>query len=227
MERAPNSYYNLKLNAEQIAKNAHRGVVGGNWDKTREITMKYLKKAGLKKSHNLLDLGCGSFRNGIAIIDYLNNANYYGQDICPDLIKAGYEKELKPLGLDAKLPKKNLASNKSFALSKFKVKFDFVLAVSLFSHLPKEIFVDALVKLKPKMAKGGKAHMSFFLVDEDQPEGKKAWPEIRVNTYSDRDPFHYKWSQIEEICKEAGWKSVELGTDPGYPRKQQFAVFSV
>jgi SAM-dependent methyltransferase len=227
MDKAPNSYYKLKLTPEQIENNAHRGVVGGNWDLTQKLTFDYLKQAGLKKTNKVLDLGCGSFRNGVALIDYLNSANYFGLDICADLIKAGYDKELAPLGLDEKLPKKNLASNKSFSFTKFKnVKFNLVFSVSLFSHLPKDIFTDAMTKLKPRMAKGGKAHMSFFLVDEDQ-EGKKAWKDIRVNTYPDRDPFHYKWSEIEEICAESGWGKVELGTDPGYPRKQQFAVFSL
>lgn len=226
METKPNAYYNLKLTDEQIEKGAYRGVVGGNWEVTQKITIDYLIKNGLKKENVLLDLGCGPFRNGVAIINYLESGNYYGLDVSADLVKAGYEKEIKPLGLDVKFPKKNVVTNQSFSLGKFKdVNFDVMLAVSLFTHLPKEEFVLAMTKVREKMAPGGKAFVSLFLVDEKQ-EGSKVWSDIRVKTNPDSDPFHHKLSDVKEVCEKSGWSSVVVGEDPNYPRKQKFVIFT-
>ena len=48
------------------------------WKLKRDFQINFLKNAGLEPQHYLLDIGCGTLRGGIPLIDYLNVGNYTG-----------------------------------------------------------------------------------------------------------------------------------------------------
>ena len=78
----------------------HREIVGGLWEEIGELTFKFLKNnAKMTPDIKVLDLGCGCFRCGIRLIEFLNTNNYYGIDINRDLVKAGLV-ELKKHGFE-------------------------------------------------------------------------------------------------------------------------------
>lgn len=49
--------------------------IGGMAKEHGQWQLEFMKKQGLKKSHTLLDIGCGVLRGGRYFIDYLNKEN--------------------------------------------------------------------------------------------------------------------------------------------------------
>ena len=123
--------YDQQLTQEQINAGIHRDMVGGMWDEIGRLQFEFLRARGLKPNHRLLDIGCGCLRGGIHAIKYLEAGNYYGLDINRSLIEAG-RYELSLAGLDHK--SSHLALSDCFELSLFQQKFDYLLALSVFTH---------------------------------------------------------------------------------------------
>lgn len=51
------------------------------WQQAREFQFQFLLDQGLQKTDKLMDIGCGTLRGGIPMIEYLNIGNYYGMDL--------------------------------------------------------------------------------------------------------------------------------------------------
>ena len=51
------------------------------WKMKQDFQIKFLKENGLLPIHKFIDIGCGTLRGGIPLIQYLNIANYYGIDV--------------------------------------------------------------------------------------------------------------------------------------------------
>ena len=60
--------------------------------KAGEFQIKFLCQMGLQPDHKVLDLGCGTLRGGIPIIQYLNPGNYIGIDIRPIAIAKAHQR---------------------------------------------------------------------------------------------------------------------------------------
>ncbi len=118
----------------------HRGY-GGPWCRGRDHFNSLIRE-GLQPDDSVLDLGCGSLRVGIWLVQYLNPGRYYGVDShYPSLeVAASYEVPLH--GLSDKRPR--LLHSPSFELDHFKSKFDLVVAVAVFCHLTTEEQVAAI-----------------------------------------------------------------------------------
>ena len=96
---------------------------------------KLLANMGLRESHYLLDLGCGSLRAGRLFIPFLKKGHYFGIEPEQWLVEAGIENELGQDILRAKEP--HFSYNSDFNLMVFDRQFDFILAQSVFSHTSK------------------------------------------------------------------------------------------
>ena len=125
--------YGKELTKEDISNKVHRDFVGGLWSELGQLQFEFLKQFGLQSHHKLLDIGCGSLRGGIHFIKYLDRGNYYGLDINASLIEAA-KLEVKQELLEDKTP--HLLVDDQFSIDKFGEKFDFMLSISLFTHLP-------------------------------------------------------------------------------------------
>jgi len=95
--------------------------------------MDYLVSRGLRPSHRVLDLGCGSLRAGIWLIRYLENGNYFGVDAHLESLEAAVHYEIPLHGLERKNPRFLLSHQ--FEVSHFCVDFDWILAFALLIHL--------------------------------------------------------------------------------------------
>ena len=84
----------------------------------------------------MLDVGCGSLRGGRHFIEYLNEYNYYGTDLNPSLIEAGRTKELTR-EQNRKVRDSNFIASDNFDINFDCSDFDYGLALSVFTHLPK------------------------------------------------------------------------------------------
>lgn len=92
----------------------------------------FIKSVGLFPSHKFLDLGCGCLRGTLNLIDYLNDGNFYGADVSDGLIESA-EKRVINNGL-VNTPRLEVIED--FELDKvFSNKFDYILSVSLLTHL--------------------------------------------------------------------------------------------
>jgi SAM-dependent methyltransferase len=135
-EEFMDSYYDdlEKMDAE-VSAGRHREIIGGEWDAIGKHQYEFLVARGLKPGHRLLDLGCGSLRGGVHFVAFLDGGNYFGLDISKSLLDAGYDIEVKRLGLTHKLPRENLVCTPSFEMPLPDEYFDFILAQSVFTHI--------------------------------------------------------------------------------------------
>jgi len=213
--------YHRELTAEEIQAGEHRNFIGGMWEEIGQLQFEFLLKMGLNPHHKLLDIGCGSLRGGVHFVNYLESGRYHGTDINNSLIEAGKE-ELRLAGLEHK--KARLLVDDSFALHRFGEQFDFMVSISVFTHLPMNIIIRALVNAGKNLAPGGKYFASFFRAPSS------AWLESLshepggVVTHYDMDPFHYSVEEMEYMAELAGL-DVEIIGNWDHPRDQEMVVF--
>lgn len=215
-----NAYFK-ELSAEEIENKDHRRFVGGLWEELGELQLNFLLAAGMKPEHYLLDVGCGSLRGGVHYIKYLQQGHYYGLDINQSLIDAGHI-EVAEAGLTDKAP--NLLVDDKFSFEKFQRKFDYMVSVSVFTHLPLNIIVRCLSKARDSLAPNGVYYATFFEAPhsahieriQQQPGG--------ITTNYDADPFHYSAEELQFMAKIAGLELDIIG-DWNHPRNQRMAAF--
>lgn len=222
-----NSYYDEERVRQSVDTGQHRKEVGGMWEHIGQLQYEFLVANGLKPHHRLIDVGCGSLRGGVHFAAYLDAGNYYGIELNSALIEAGVERELKPLGLDQRVPKENLQVNGSFDFSQFNSRFDFALALSLFTHLPFNLIRTCLEHLAPHMADGADFFATVFETDSGEPAStpREHLPG-GITTYGDRDPYHYRREDIAYLAASSGWTAEWIG-DFDHPRQQQMIRFRV
>lgn len=73
------------------------------WEMKRRFQIDFLRGAGLLPHHRLLDLGCGTLRGGIPLIEYLAPGHYAGVEVRAEVLDEG-RRELAESGLAAKAP---------------------------------------------------------------------------------------------------------------------------
>jgi len=214
--------YNRQLSRDEIEAGIHRTMVGGMWDKIGPLQFDFLRARGLKPGHRFLDIGCGALRGGIHAIEYLERGNYYGLDMNQSLIEAG-RRELQIAGLEHKNPR--LALNDRFELGLFEQKFEYLLALSVFTHLFANHIIRCLAEVRKVLAPEGRFFATFFLA----PHSVHLAPIVHlpggIKTEYDRDPYHYSPDEIRAMAKLANL-SVEIIGDWDHPRAQQMLVFS-
>ncbi|MCT8161681.1 class I SAM-dependent methyltransferase [Pseudoruegeria sp. SHC-113] len=222
---AQNYYYDSELMEEIVARGDHRAVVGGLWDEMGKLQLSFLKSQGLKPADRLLDVGCGCLRGGTHYVRYLEAGNYYGIDLSPQLLAAGYDVEITQAGLQDKLPRENLRQTEAFDATGFRVRFDMAVAVSVFTHLPLNNLRVALHNLGPVMKPGGRFFASFFIVQphEDLFQAIRQ-PGCDVVTFPDKDPFHYYRRDLVHFARGQGWE-LENVQSWEHPRNQKMVCF--
>lgn len=217
--------YAFTLNDDQIAAHNHRRAVGRLWERMGKHQYKFLVEQGLTSDSFLLDVGCGSLRGGIHFVRHLDAGHYYGIDVNGSLIKAGLDYEIPQAGLEDKLPRTNLRVTDRFECD-FGVTFDFILAQSVFSHLPLNHIRLCLHKLLDATAPGSRFFATFPEIPESWPLDKPAPRATAGSTYPEKDPYHYRSSDLEWVANSVGsWTYRYIG-DWGHPRGQRMAEFT-
>lgn len=218
--------YEKQLTPEEVRLGAHRDIIGGMWEEIGVLQADFLIAQGLRPDMRFLDVGCGSLRGGVHFIKYLNAGNYYGMDMNQSLIDAGYNVELPKAGLQEKLPLENLLCDDKFLATKFDMKFDMALALSVFTHLPLNHIRLCLIALADAMRAGASFYATVFVCPDSD-----AWEQTVVHepggivTYPAKDPYHYKVSDFEWLVSELPWSFEYIG-DWNHPRNQKVIRFS-
>ena len=127
---------NPKINVDVLAE-SHHFQYGGAWLKGRD-QFDHLVEQGLKPWHKFLELGCGTLRASLWIIEYLEPGNFYCIEANAESLRAGVQYELRLHGLLPKDPQ--LVWDGNFNLSRvtspgLDVDFDYAFAFSVFIHI--------------------------------------------------------------------------------------------
>ncbi len=74
-----------------------------HWQAQRDVQLGFLVARGLRPTHHLLDIGCGTLRGGIPLIRFLEPGHYYGIEVRREVLEQGRE-ELREQQLEQKVP---------------------------------------------------------------------------------------------------------------------------
>ena len=114
---------------------------GKRWKMKRDFQIKFLRDMGLKYENYLLEIGCGTLRGGLPIIQYLEKGHYFGIEVREKVLKEA-RKELKEASLEGKNPELLLSP----VITELTInrKFDYLWAFSVLIHMNDEILKDTL-----------------------------------------------------------------------------------
>ncbi len=218
--RGVNNYWQ-QLDSDDIARNEHRGFIGGLWDELGQFQFEYLVDRGLQPGHHLLDVGCGALRGGLHFVRYLEPGHYCGLDVNASLIRAG-QIELARAGLTDRGAR--LVAGAGFNVSAFETTFDYALAVSVFTHLSANHIQIALSRVATVLKPGGAFCATFFEAPYEAHIDPITHPIADRVTWFERDPYHQSFEELSVLARRAGLLPERIG-DFGHPRGQHMAVF--
>ncbi|MEJ5992468.1 class I SAM-dependent methyltransferase [Ramlibacter sp. PS3R-8] len=214
--------YERQIDDDAIQRGEHRGWVGGLWEEMGRLQLEFLRSQGLQPHHSLLDVGCGALRGGIRFVEFLEPGQYAGLDINQSLINAGYH-ELELAGLELKQAR--LLVDPEFNVSRFGTQFDFVIAQSVFSHLPVNHICECLLNVAKVLKPDGRFFATFF----EAPHPVHVEPITHapggVVTRYGKDPFHYSVAEFQWMADNCGLAVRHIG-DWSHPRDQRMLVFT-
>lgn len=221
MTANPNNYQPGREYSEaELEAGEHREAVGGRWDEIGDLQYSFLVENGLHPQHRLLDIGCGSLRAGVRLVDYLEPGNYFGTDLVEGLLDAG-RFEVEKAGLAHKLPYVNLAQVNRLEVP-FDTEFDFAVAQSLWSHLPLNHIKLCLANLRPKMKADGTFFATIFVI----PASEDLTFTRKDGQYSyESDRFMYPVEDMRYAARSTGW-SFDFLNKWDHPRGQRMCVFT-
>lgn len=220
-----NDYEDREAMQRMFARHEHRELVGGMWDEIGRLQLDFMEEQGLLPSMRLLDVGCGCLRGGVHFVRFLDPENYFGIDALQELLDAGYEIELKTLGLVDKLPRTHLVCDSEFRFERFGVSFDMAIAQSLFTHLPLNHIRLCLARLATVMKPGGQFFATVFICGESEEWAAPIVHEPgQVTTYPAMDPYHVRVADLRWCADGLPWAVSYVG-DWHHPRAQKMVRF--
>lgn len=133
---------------------ARHGMVGPPdlWEMKRRFQIGFLKSAGLRPDHRLLDLGCGTLRGGIPLIEYLAVGHYTGVDVRPSVLQEG-RRELEEAGLVGRAPQLVCCEDlRDFDAGR---RFDVIWAFAVLIHMSDSVLDTALAAVARHIESSG------------------------------------------------------------------------
>jgi SAM-dependent methyltransferase len=155
-----------KFNLDAKLEAQLEALVGppGQWQARRDLQLAMLDEFGLTPDTRFLDLGCGTLRLGLPLIDHLAVGRYTGVDIDPDCIAAA-RMMLGHFDLHQKAP--NIVHSRSFGFDELNgsATFDMIWIFQVFIHLTDEHVRNAMRAMSALLAEGGTAYGTAFVND--------------------------------------------------------------
>lgn len=122
------------------------------WEMKRDFQIRFLRRMGLRPGHTVLDIGCGTLRGGLPIIEFLEVGDYCGLERRAKVLEEG-RRELEEAGLAAKEPQ--LVAVDDLTGLELGRRFDFVWAFSVLIHMSDEVVDECLVLVERHLADEG------------------------------------------------------------------------
>jgi hypothetical protein len=130
------SFQSLQHKAEQLA--AEGEFLGGrltDYERAGRLQLEVLIHEGMYPTSKVLDFGCGALRGSYWTMHFLEPGCFFGLDPHPERIELGLKEVVEPELRERLQP--TFAYNEDFDISVFDVKFDFVIARSVWTHAAK------------------------------------------------------------------------------------------
>ncbi|MDH3229145.1 MAG: class I SAM-dependent methyltransferase [Alphaproteobacteria bacterium] len=129
---------------------------------------------GLREHHKVLDVGCGSLRVGRLLIPFLNTGCYFGIEPNAWLIEEAKKNEVGHDLFSVKEP--SFDHNSDFEIP-FDVKFDYIIAQSIFSHTGTKLFERAIERLSKNLNDNGLIFATFVDYMDEANDEQWYYPE--------------------------------------------------
>ncbi|MBZ9849650.1 class I SAM-dependent methyltransferase [Mesorhizobium sp. CA14] len=169
---------------------------------------------GLREDHTLLDFGCGSLRAGRLFIPYLQQGGYFGIDPNKWLIDEAIKSEVGEWLIGIK--RCRFDYNKNFDSSVFGMKFDFIIAQSIFSHAGREQVVRAFDGFSENIKDDGIIAATFVVSgDKESEHVGDEWVYPACVSYSQ--------DTIANFASKCSLKYIKI---PWYHPRQSWFLFS-
>ena len=131
------------------------------WKMKQDFQINFLKSQGLQPNQKLMDIGCGTLRGGIPLINYLEKGNYYGIEVRNTVLEEG-RKELKEHDLEHKEP--HLIAFSEFNEIALDAKLDVMLAFSVLIHMEDTIVEKCIAFVSKQLENNGAFYANVNLV---------------------------------------------------------------
>lgn len=159
----------------------------------------FMMSVGLRKYHKFLDLGCGCLRGTALLVDYLEQGNFFGVDVSQSYIDQA-QARLDMVGVRNKANLFCISDYDIFNLAK--TKFDFILSVSILTHVMPDHIPALFSGVKECLSEKGQY---FFTI----------YPETIYNYHGDIEAMGYKKEYLMDIGKQCGLSISDISGD--YP----------
>jgi SAM-dependent methyltransferase len=150
----------LDILRRRPAKQERHGLVGRPdlWRMKRAFQIEFLRGRGLSPDDTVADIGCGSLRGGIALIDFLLPGHYTGIDVRASVIEEAH-REIAREKLGHKQPRLILAASLAEVDPG---AVDLFWAFSVLFHLSDAILVDCLAMVARHLKEGGEFYANII-----------------------------------------------------------------
>lgn len=165
-----------------------------------------LKQNGLDKSSYVLDVGCGALRIGYWLVRYLDADRYCGIEPQTPHLEAGIRHALGPELAAEKRPR--FDPGEDFDFSVFGVKFDFVVARSIFSHASPQMVRRAMESFRDNSSGRGVMLASYKQTRDDDGDAEVVDVNGRGKEWSWR---RYAPSYLQGLARECGLTADDFG----------------
>jgi len=180
------------------------------YDLMGAMQFRLLVTLGLRATHRVLDFGCGSLRAGRLLIPYLEPGCYFGVEPNHWLVEEAIEHQL---GRDiVRLKRPQFASNDDFAVPFTSVRFDYLLAQSVFSHAGLQLVRRALAAFRDVLAPGGVVAATFAMSRNGKDFAGEGWVYPGCVRYTEQS--------VMQTFEQAGLQAVPIPFF--HPRQQWF-----
>lgn len=152
----------LQARAEAVPEGNFLGGPRRDFERVGRHMFRLLRNEGLEPHHRLLDVGCGALRAGYWFIHYLDAGNYYGIEPNKKRLRVGRRFILEPGIKREKQP--HFSRDDSFDFSVFgeDIRFDFVVARSVWTHASKAQIATMLDSFRATAAPGATFLTSYL-----------------------------------------------------------------
>jgi SAM-dependent methyltransferase len=131
---------------------------------------------GLRETHTMLEIGCGSLRAGKLFLAYLLPGRYHGIEPEEWLLNDGIQHEVGADLINLKQPR--FLHDRNFSLSAFNTQFDFLLAQSILSHTSQAQIKQCLSEAKKVMKPSSIFAATYHRGDVNYEGDKWVYPDV-------------------------------------------------
>lgn len=143
------------------------------WGEKRAFQIRFLRSRGLEADDYVLDVGCGTLRGGVPLIDFLERGHYVGVETRYEALSEGMQ-ELARHELEEKRP--ILITADLLSVVDYLPAFDYVWAYAVVFHMRDPVVEDTLEFVSEHLRPGGR----FYANVEVGPRKEESWLEFPV-----------------------------------------------